>query len=192
MGPYWWLNGGVPEPWEWPLGPRERGPAQGHSVQPQPGGAEPRPPAAHPAGCLGVLSGVCKGGPAVLAQKSAGSVQGPWSGLQWGTSAHCTYSAKALLPPGLPADPALHPDLCSGGCGEAHHPGRPEPAAAAVWPAWLRVSLPHPREPGPSHRLAFQQLQPAVPELLGEADPGAQQEPGAGEPPSATRSSFCP
>lgn len=30
------------------------------------------------------------------------------------------------------------------------------------------MPFPHPRQPGPSHCTALQQLQPAVPELLGE------------------------
>lgn len=84
-------------------------------------------------------------------------------------------SAEALSPPGLPTDPAFHPDLRASGCGEAHHPGRSQLAAASVGPAWLRVPLPHPRKPSPRHRPALQQLQPAVPKLLGEARglPGA-------------------
>lgn len=77
-------------------------------------------------------------------------------------------SAEAVLPPGLPADPALHPDLCASGCGEAHHPGCSESATATVGPAWVRVPVPHPREPGPCCCPALQQLKPAVPELVGE------------------------
>lgn len=104
----------------------------------------------------------------------AGSVHGQGSGPPRAghTALPPGLSAEASSSPGLSADPALHPDLRAGGRGEAHHAGRAQPAAAAVGPAWLRVPLPHPGEPGPRHRPALQQLQPAVPELLGEVGRG--------------------
>lgn len=71
-----------------------------------------------------------------------------------------------LGPEGLPT---LRIDLRASGRGKAHQPGRSELAAAAVGPARVRVPFPHPREPGARHSPALQQLQPAVPELLGEA-----------------------
>lgn len=83
-----------------------------------------------------------------------------------------TNSARALLFSGLSPDPAFYPHLCASGCGEAHHPGRTEPATATVRSARLRVPFPHPRQPGPRHCTALQQLQSTVPELLGEGTAG--------------------
>lgn len=103
--------------------------------------------------------------------------QGTWAlraTVSWATvglvplAATRPSSASALLPSGLPTDPAFYSHLCASGCGEAHHPGRTEPAAATVRSARVRVPFPHPRQPGPSHCTTFQQLQPAMPELLGE------------------------
>lgn len=77
-------------------------------------------------------------------------------------------SASALLFSGLPTDLAFYPHLCASGCGEAHHPGRTEPATATVGSARVRVPFPHPRQPSPCHCTALQQLKPSMPELLGE------------------------
>lgn len=110
---------------------------------------------------------MCKMDPGVPARRLCAQM-GVWA-VVGGTALTPSLSAEALSSPGLPADPALHPDLRAGGRGEAHHPGRAQPSAAAVGPAWVRVPLPHPGEPGPRHCPALQQLQPAVPELLGEA-----------------------
>lgn len=149
-------------------GPRTLGRAKAWQVpmQPQPGRAQTPGRGSE---ALSLLASAV--GTVVLAQGSTAPRTDPGLGY---SGMHLMHGAtpglnRSLIAPGLPADPALHPDLRASGRGKAHQPGRSELAAAAVGPARVRVPFPHPREPGARHSPALQQLQPAVPELLGEA-----------------------